>query len=282
MLGVSRPTIYSRIRSGELLAVQVAPRTIRIPVEELRAQQVRYAPAPSSIKDIRSALETMMTRDEAIEKYGISQQWFYKKVKAAGIKAMRYGTMVLYPKAAIHKLFYRRRYPEITDWTTSEELAKEFGVGRKTICTLARKYDIPRVRTKRNLLISRKDWFLHRVEMPDLKKNYLTVAQAKKHYHIGPSTFYDGVNANDIPRRRQGREVYYAIADLDRLFKDRSPKIPEEIRRNYVTAGDALRIYRIGQKRFSEETRAAGVTKIRTEGNFVWYKKQELDKLFIR
>ena len=27
-------------------------------------------------------------------------------------------------------------------------------------------------------------------------------------------------------------------------------------------------------------TKAAGVTKVRTEGNFVWYKKSELDTLF--
>ena len=30
MLGVSRPTIYARIKSGDLLAVQVSPKTIRI------------------------------------------------------------------------------------------------------------------------------------------------------------------------------------------------------------------------------------------------------------
>ena len=27
-------------------------------------------------------------------------------------------------------------------------------------------------------------------------------------------------------------------------------------------------------------TKASGVTKVRTEGNFVWYKKSELDTLF--
>lgn len=33
-------------------------------------------------------------------------------------------------------------------------------------------------------------------------------------------------------------------------------------------------------KRFLDETKAAGVTKVRTEGRQVWYKKDELDKLF--
>lgn len=121
---------------------------------------------------------------------------------------------------------------------------------------------------------------LHKVELPDLEKNYLTVDQARKLYHIGQSTFYDGVNSNNVPRRRQGREVFFPKTELDRIFKDKSPNIPEEIRRNYVTAKDALKMYHVGQKRFSEETKAANVTKVRTEGNFMWYKKSEPDKLF--
>ena len=86
----SRPTIYARIKSGDLLAVQVSSKSVRIPVEELEAKPIKYAPSPSAIKDIRRAIESMITRDEAIKKYDISQQWFYKKVRKAGIKAMRY------------------------------------------------------------------------------------------------------------------------------------------------------------------------------------------------
>lgn len=90
VFGVSRPTIYARIKSGDLLAVQVSSKSVRIPVEELEAKPIKYAPSPSAIKDIRRAIESMIMRDEAIKKYDISQQWFYKKVRKAGIKAMRY------------------------------------------------------------------------------------------------------------------------------------------------------------------------------------------------
>jgi len=103
LLGVSRPTIYAHIKSGEILAVRISPRTIRIPAEGLTAKLVRYTPAPSSIKDIHRVIDKMITRDEALEKYDISQQWFYKKIKAAGIKAMRYGPKTYYPKAEVHR-----------------------------------------------------------------------------------------------------------------------------------------------------------------------------------
>lgn len=64
------------------------------------------------------------------------------------------------------------------------------------------------------------------------------------------------------------------------IVQEQEAMIPTEIRRNYIRGCQALKKYHIGQKRFSEMTKAAGVTKVRTEGNFVWYKKSELDTLF--
>lgn len=77
-VGVLRPTIYARIKSGNHLAVQVSTKNIRIPIEELKAKPV---PTPSSIKDIRRAIKTMITRDEAITKDDISRQCFYLIMK---------------------------------------------------------------------------------------------------------------------------------------------------------------------------------------------------------
>ena len=135
-------------------------------------------------------------------------------------------------------------------------------------------------RSGKTLLIARKEWDNARICRGDLSKNYLTVDQAKKRYHIGQGTFYEGVNESNIQRIRQGNYVYFSILELDRLFKNKTPKIPPEIRRDYIRGQDALKKYHIGQKRFSEMTKAAGVTKIRTRGNYVWYKKSELDTLF--
>lgn len=213
-----------------------------------------------------------ISKEEAIKIYNVSPQWFYKTVKKAGLKALRYGKESFYPKDRIRDLFYREQYPDVEEWTTSEALAQEFGVTRKHICAEARKGSVQ--------LISKTHWYNYKVNTQDLEKHYLTVEQAKKRYKIGQQTFYDKVNAANLTRRRQGREVYFKITDLDPFFKDKTPKIPTEIKRSYMRSCDALKHYHLGQKRFSEETQVAGVTKVRTEGGFVWYKKSELDKLF--
>jgi len=70
----------------------------------------------------------------------------------------------------------------------------------------------------KTLLIARKEWDNARICRGDLSKNYLTVDQAKKRYHIGQGTFYEGVNESNIQGIRQGNYVYFSILELDTLF----------------------------------------------------------------
>lgn len=74
----------------------------------------------------------------------------------------------------------------------------------------------------------------------------MTVDQTKKHYHIGGKTFYDAVNSNNIQKVRKGNYVYFPIKDMDRLFKEKVPKIPLEILKNYIRSCNVLKLYHIG------------------------------------
>lgn len=280
LLGISRPTIYAKIKSGELEVVEFSERIHRIPREQITKLQKGISPSPQVAKNPESIAKTHICKDEILTKYNIGETWFHRKIKGKGIKALRYGRKFYYPRSIIHELFYVEEYPNIKEWYTSEELAERDGITRKYICDFAREHNIPKKKQGTILLISKIDWDREKTTLPDLAKNYLTVDQAKALYHIGQNRFYDEVNIHQILRRRQGREVFFPKSELDKLFKDKSPKIPAEIKRDYITAKEALSFCHVGQKRFSADTKAAGVTKIRTEGNFVWYKKSELKKLF--
>ena len=280
LLGVSRPTVYAKIKSGELEVIDFSERIHRIPREQILQLKTGLSPSPQVVRNPASIADTHICKEDILEKYGIGETWFHRKIKGKGIKPLRYGHKFYYPRKEIHNLFHKEQYPQIKEWYNVEELAQRHGVTRKYVRDFAGKHNIPKKKQGTTLLISKKDWDREKTILPDLARNYLTVDQAKKLYHIGQARFYDGVNAHNVPSSRQGREVYYLKSELDKLFKDKSPKIPPEIKRDYLTAKDALEYCHVGQKRFSEETKAAGVTKIRTEGNFVWYKKSELKKLF--
>lgn len=280
LLGISRPTVYAKIKSGELDVIEFSERIHRIPREQILHLQKGLSPSPQVVKNPDDIAETYICKEDILRTYNIGETWFHRKIKGKGIKPLRYGRKFYYPRKDIRKFFRTEQYPDIQEWYTSAELSEREGITRKYICDFARRHNIPKKKQGTDLLISKPDWDREKVTLPDLAKNYLTVDQAKKLYQIGQKRFYDGVNASNVPSRRQGREVYYLKSELDKLFKDKSPKIPPEIRRDYITAKEALGFCHVGQKRFSAETQSAGITKIRTEGNFVWYKKSELKKLF--
>ena len=279
-LGVSRPTIYARLNSGELPYNQVSSRTIRIPLSALTSIQTTIHPTKKNQHLTAHDLRNYITREEVLQSYNIEKSKFHKVLQSNGIKAVRHGQKALYLKTQMHDLFYKETFPDVKEWYTSEELSIREGISRKHICATAHKLGIPVKRAGTVCYISKTGWDDRKLSPSILEIDYMTVYQAKKHYHIGGKTFYDTVNANNLSKVRKGNYVYFSIKDLDRLFKDKTPHIPPEIKRNYIRGCDALKLYHIGQKRFTEETRTAGIEKIRTEGNFVWYRKDQLDKLF--
>lgn len=114
---------------------------------------------------------------------------------------------------------------------------------------------------------------------------YLTSRYTTAAHYSGatssPDHYVYTVQIPDLTPDNHLRSLSPVHPDILRRVSERlGVEIPTEIRKNYMRSGDALKYYHLGQKRFSEETRAAGVTKVRTEGNYVWYKKDELDKLF--
>ena len=273
-LGVSRPTIYARIKEGEITPLRVSSRTVRIPIDQLQVD-TSMTPQPS-----KGDFSVLISKEEALERYNIKAAWLYRKLKAEGIRAKIIKGKAYLPKKDLDRMFPPKPTYNPAEWYNADDIIKSEGLTRKHISEIVRNKKLTHRREGRILLISKKEWDSARLLRGDIEKNYLTVDQAKKHYHLGQQTFYDKVKAAGIEGVRTGVFVYYKISDLDRLFKDKAPKIPAEIKRNYMRGGDALKHYHLGQKRFLEETQAAGVTKIRTEGKYVWYKKDELDKLF--
>ena len=273
-LGVSRPTVYARIKAGELVPVRFSTRTLRIPIDQL-IDNTEREPQPS-----KGDFSTIISKEEALERYEITDTWLYRKLKQEGIRPKIIKGKAFFPEKDLDRLFPPKKTFDRSEWYDVDELAEREGKTRKYVTNLIRVKEIRSYRNGKTLLVSKAEWDNGRITRGDISENYLTVDQARKLYHIGQKTFYDGVNAAGLQGIRQERFVYYSKRELDRLFKKKPPKIPADIRKNYIRSGDVLKHYHIGQKRFLEETKAAGVTKVKIAGNQVWYKKSEMDALF--
>lgn len=83
--------------------------------------------------------------------------------------------------------------------------------------------------------------------------------EALARYEVSVQWLYRILDAEGIKPMVIKGKAYFPKNDLDRLLPPKVVYNPNEWYDAY------------------EMTKAAGVTKVRTEGNFVWYKKSELD-----
>ena len=274
LLGVSRPTIYRLIDEGTLSPIRISARSIRIPREQLQNL------IPGSKADSGTPPDKVISKDEALTRYGISETWLYRKTRALGIRSAIVGGKAYFPKKDLDRLFPPKSCFDRKKWVTLEDLERTENLSEKRILTIAAEHNITREKVGHLLLLSLPEWKKARELISKLSRYYMSREQATRHYHIGNNRFYDGVHGAGLVPVKSGHYAYYKISDLDKLFKNKEPNIPKEIRRDYVQSCDVTKRYHIGMKRFLDETKAAGVTKVRTEGRQVWYKKDELDKLF--
>ena len=275
LLEVSRPTIYRRIAIGELHPIRVSSRTVRVSVEELLAD--------SELKPVENKRDfsVPIKLAEALSLYGVSRSKFFDVIKNAGIRARRIKGVDFFPKMDLDALFPAPVKYVRDEWYSVEEIMERTGLTRKYIRDFVRKRGIGKISVGQRILINRKEWDLERFSKGQLSEEFLTVDQAKKLYHIGQGRFYETVNAAGIERHRDGVSVYFRKSELDKLFGANVPSLPEDIIKNYICAKEALKVYHIGQKRFSEETARFGVEKMRLKG-FMWYRRDALDRIFCK
>lgn len=274
LLNVSRPTIYRLIEEGKLSPIRLTKRTIRIPMEQL---QTLRDPKTEPINPDESSVIAL---SEALTRFGVTKAWLYEKAKRHGIKSVLVNGKAFFPKKDLERIFPPKSAYDRKKWYTMDELEAAHDLSEKRVLTIIGQHKIPTQMVGRLRLVSRKEWDKARKTIGKLERYYICRQDALKYYHISNNTFIDKTKGLDLEFVNSGHFKYYKKKDLDALFKDKTPNIPKEIRRDYMRGKDALKHYHITQQTFLDYTKAAQVTKVKTEGRFVWYKKSELDRLF--
>ena len=228
LFGVSRPTIYKRITTGEIHPVKVASKTVRISVSEL------LTGSGLETRPNKGDFSVPVRLDEALKIYRVSRGKFFEEVRKAGIRPKKYKGVDFFPKNDLDRLFPILPDFDRNEWYSVEELVAKSGMCAKSVRDYARKNNIRRMKDGVNVLIFCRDW--DRMRFSNGREDeFMTVDQAKKFYRIGQERFYDEVNAAGIERMREGRFVYFRKSDLDALFGADVDVIPEDIRNNYIS-----------------------------------------------
>lgn len=130
ILNVIRPTIYRLIDEGTLSPIRISARSIRIPREQLQTL------IPESKADSGNPPDKVISKDEALTRYGISETWLYRKTRAIGIRSAIVGGKAYFPKKDLDRLFPPKSCFDRKKWVTLEDIERTEGLSEKRILTI--------------------------------------------------------------------------------------------------------------------------------------------------
>jgi len=221
LLSISRPTLYKMITAGELKALRISERIIRIKRTDLEQLGTHIAPINTPIAEIRKAQEEYIGIPEAIQQFNISSAWFYQKIKNAEIHPTTMDGKAMYPLKPLKKLFAKKKYAEIAEWYTIKEIIEKFGVSKQYVYEYTSDHKLPKKRQGKEVLVSKIHWDQSRGLDPVENEDYYTVSQATEKYNIGRGHLYDVIRTYKIPKITRGRNVLMHRQTLDNLMINR-------------------------------------------------------------
>jgi excisionase family DNA binding protein len=216
---------------------------------------------------------------------GVSRQTVYNMIHAGVIKAAQITERLsLIRKKDIEAIFdnaepykarpARTRIP-ISEVYTVAEIKEKYNVNESWIFIVAKKYNFPRILKKGKTYFSRKhvdNYFAKKTPDPKITEWY-SVDEIKEKYDMTTSAVYSFVSGNAIPKKKEGRLVYYSKIDVDRL-----KGVVTQVEPEYYTVQEAMEKYNITRDQLYHYVKYHKIPKVKV-GKFIKIEKTSLDKV---
>ena len=225
------------------------------------------------------------TPSEAAKYIGISRATFYRYLETNLIKSVQLKRKTIIRKRDIEALFdnaspYKKHLPRskqsITDFYTTAEIKEKFGVKESWIYEIAKEHNIPRTFNR-----GRTYWSKNHIDSYFAKKapdvsitEWYSVAELQEKFGMTLSAIYTFVYKNVIPKRKEGKMVYYSKKHLDIAKGIATPEEPQ-----YYTIPEAMEKYNLTRDQLYHYVKYHNITRIKV-GKYIKILRSELDKFF--
>ena len=225
------------------------------------------------------------TPSEAAKYIGISRATFYRYLETNLIKSVQLKRKTIIRKRDIEALFdnaspYKKHLPRskqsITDFYTTSEIKEKFGVKESWIYEIAKEYNIPRTFNRGKTYWSKKhidSYFAKKAPDTSITEWY-SVAELQEKFGMTLSAIYTFVYKNVIPKRKEGKMVYYSKKHFN-IAKGLS--VPEEPK--YYTIPEAMEKFNLTRDQLYHYVAYHNITRLKV-GKYTKILRSELDKFF--
>ena len=225
------------------------------------------------------------TPSEAAKYIGISRATFYRYLETNLIKSVQLKRKTIIRKRDIEALFdnaspYKKHLPRskqsITDFYTTAEIKEKFGVKESWIYEIAKEHNIPRTFNRGRTHWSKKhidSYFAKKAPDASITEWY-SVAELQEKFGMTLSAIYTFVYKNVIPKRKEGKMVYYSKKHFDIAKGIATPEEPQ-----YYTIPEAMEKYDLTRDQLYHYVKYHNITRIKV-GKYTKILRSELDKFF--
>lgn len=225
------------------------------------------------------------TPSEAAKYIGISRATFYRYLETNLIKSVQLKRKTIIRKRDIEALFdnaspYKKHLPKskqsITDFYTTAEIKEKFGVKESWIYEIAKEHNIPRTFNRGRTYWSKKhidSYFAKKAPDASITEWY-SVAELQEKFGMTLSAIYTFVYKNVIPKRKEGKMVYYSKKHFDIAKGIATPEEPQ-----YYTIPEAMEKYNLTRDQLYHYVKYHNITRIKV-GKYTKILRSELDKFF--
>ena len=225
------------------------------------------------------------TPSEAAKYIGISRATFYRYLETNLIKSVQLKRKTIIRKRDIEALFdnaspYKKHLPRskqsITDFYTTAEIKEKFGVKESWIYEIAKEHNIPRTFNRGRTYWSKKhidSYFAKKAPDASITEWY-SVAELQEKFGMTLSAIYTFVYKNVIPKRKEGKMVYYSKKHFDIAKGIATPEEPQ-----YYTIPEAMEKYNLTRDQLYHYVKYHNITRIKV-GKYTKILRYELDKFF--
>ena len=258
--------------------------------QAVRDKRVKQAEAETLSIKLEKPIENVKNKEylsfaQAGKLLGLSRQAVYNMVKAGNLKASKISSRLSFIRrvdidAMLENRPYKTLHPKdtvpITDFYTTAEVKEKFGVKESWIYEIAKEHNIPRTFNRGRTYWSKKhidSYFAKKAPDASITEWY-SVAELQEKFGMTLSAIYTFVYKNVIPKRKEGKMVYYSKKHFDIAKGIATPEVPQ-----YYTIPEAMEKYNLTRDQLYHYVKYHNITRIKV-GKYTKILRSELDKFF--
>ena len=258
--------------------------------QAVRDKRVKQAEAETLSIKLEKPIENVKNKEylsfaQAGKLLGLSRQAVYNMVKAENLKASKISSRLSFIRrvdidAMLENRPYKTLHPKdtvpITDFYTIAEIKEKFGVKESWIYEIAKEHNIPRTFNRGRTYWSKKhieSYFAKKAPDASITEWY-SVAELQEKFGMTLSAIYTFVYKNVIPKRKEGKMVYYSKKHFDIAKGIATPEVPQ-----YYTIPEAMEKYNLTRDQLYHYVKYHNITRVKV-GKYTKIMRSELDKFF--